>query len=99
MPKAIAAPKRDLPVNAESYNPPEEYLLDEKEREEYEKLEKEDRPMNYLPQKFEALRKVPLYQDLIREHFERCLDLYLCPRVLKKKVNVSDPQTLIPELP
>ena len=49
MPKAIAAPKRDLPVNAESYNPPEEYLLDEKEREEYEKLEKEDRPMNYLP--------------------------------------------------
>lgn len=49
MPKAIAAPKRDLPVNAESYNPPEEYLLDEKERDEYEKLEKEDRPMNFLP--------------------------------------------------
>lgn len=42
---------------------------------------------------------MPLYQDLIREHFERCLDLYLCPRVLKKKVNVTDPQALIPELP
>jgi ribosome biogenesis protein ERB1 len=52
-----------------------------------------------LPQKFEALRKVPLYQELIREHFERCLDLYLCPRVLKKKVNISDPTALIPELP
>ena len=99
MPKAIAAPKRDLPMHAESYNPPVEYLLDEKEKEEYEKLDPEDRPQNFLPQKFEALRKVPLYQDLLREHFERCLDLYLCPRVLKKKVNVSDPSQLIPELP
>jgi ribosome biogenesis protein ERB1 len=32
MPKAIAAPKRDLPIHAESYNPPEEYLLDESEK-------------------------------------------------------------------
>ena len=99
MPKAIAAPKRDLPVHAESYNPPEEYLLDEKEKEEFLKMDEEDRPYNFLPQKFEALRKVPLYQDLIREHFERCLDLYLCPRVMKKKVNISDPSQLIPELP
>ena len=35
MPKAIPAPKRELPVHAESYNPPEEYLLDEKEKEEF----------------------------------------------------------------
>jgi len=27
------------------------------------------------------------------------LDLYLCPRVLKKKMNISDPSQLIPELP
>jgi ribosome biogenesis protein ERB1 len=99
MPKAIAAPKRDLPIHAESYNPPEEYLLDENEKEEFEKKDPEDRPYNFLPQKFEALRKVPMYQDLIREHFERCLDLYLCPRVLKKKVNIDDPTKLIPELP
>ena len=91
MPKAIAAPKRDMPMHTESYNPPEEYLLDEKEREEFDKLAPEDRPLNFLPQRFEALRKVPVYQDLIREHFERCLDLYLCPRVMKKKVNVQDP--------
>lgn len=39
MPKAIAAPKRDLPNHAESYNPPEEYLLDEKEKEEFEKMD------------------------------------------------------------
>jgi|TARA_B110001450_G_C17611511_1_gene477489 ribosome biogenesis protein ERB1 len=30
-PKAIHAPKRDLPMHAESYNPPDEYLFDENE--------------------------------------------------------------------
>lgn len=30
-PKAIVAPKRDLPLHAESYNPPEEYLFDKEE--------------------------------------------------------------------
>lgn len=49
MPKAIAAPKRDLPIHSESYNPPEEYLLDEEEKEEYEKKDPEDRALNYLP--------------------------------------------------
>lgn len=49
MPKAIAAPKRDLPIHNESYNPPEEYLLDEKEKEDMEKLDKEDRPYNFFP--------------------------------------------------
>ena len=36
---------------------------------------------------------------MIKEHFERCLDLYLCPRLHKKKINVSDPNQLIPQLP
>lgn len=36
---------------------------------------------------------------MIKEHFERCLDLYLCPRVMKKKVNVENPKDLIPEVP
>ena len=98
-PKHIPAPKRDLPMHAESYNPPEEYLFDEDEQKQYEQMEESQRPYNYIPQKFESLRKVPLYQDLIREHFERCLDLYMCPRMTRKKMNVSDPNTLIPELP
>jgi len=49
MPKSIAAPKRDLPIHAESYNPPEEYILDENEKEEFEKKDPEDRPYNFLP--------------------------------------------------
>lgn len=61
MPKAIAAPKRELPFHAESYNPPEEFLLDDKEREEFEKMDEEDRPYNFVPSKIDSLRKVPLY--------------------------------------
>jgi ribosome biogenesis protein ERB1 len=30
-PRAITAPKRDLPTHAESYNPADEYLLDDQE--------------------------------------------------------------------
>jgi hypothetical protein len=32
MPKPITAPKRDLPTHAESFNPAEEYLFDEQEK-------------------------------------------------------------------
>jgi ribosome biogenesis protein ERB1 len=99
MPKAIVAPKRDLPLHAESVNPPEEYLFNQEEKDKWEKSAPEDRQTNFIPTKVDALRKVPLYQNLIKEHFERCLDLYLCPRLLKKKINVSDPNCLIPELP
>lgn len=88
MPKPIIAPKRDLPTHAESYNPADEYLFDENEVKEWQENEEYDRKTNFLPSKFEALRKVPLYQDLIKEHFERCLDLYMAPRLLRKKVNV-----------
>lgn len=99
MPKQITAPKRDMPTHAESYNPSDEYIFDEKEKQEWLEEDEYDRKINYIPQKFEALRKVPLYQNLIKEHFERCLDLYMCPRLFKKKVNVTDPSKLIPELP
>lgn len=39
-----------------------------------------------------------MYQDYIKERFERCLDLYLCPRSRKKRINI-DPETLVPQLP
>lgn len=99
MPKPITAPKRDLPMHAESYNPSDEYLFDDKEKKEWLEQDELDRKLNYIPSKIDALRKVPLYTELIKEHFERCLDLYMCPRLFKQKVNVSDPSKLIPELP
>ena len=49
MPKAITAPKRDLPQHAESFNPPEEYLFDDQEKKDWLEEDEEDRQLNYLP--------------------------------------------------
>lgn len=87
-----------LPTHAESYNPPEEYIFDKKELKEWKDMDPEDRPTNFIPKKYENLRNVEFYDQLINERFERCLDLYLCPRMRKKKLDI-DPESLIPKLP
>lgn len=97
-PPPLPAPKPPLPTNAESYNPPEEYLPSEAERKEWEALDVEDRERDYLPQKYPALRLVPAYDRFIKERFSRQLDLYLAPRIQRVKLNI-DPNTLIPKLP
>lgn len=51
-----------------------------------------------MPKKFTALRKVEAYPALVNEAFERCIELYLCPRMLRKKMR-DDPNSLIPKLP
>ncbi|KJE92918.1 Bop1-prov protein [Capsaspora owczarzaki ATCC 30864] len=94
----IAAPKMRLPGHEESYNPPPEYLPTKTEIEEWNKMDKEDRPLNFVPQKFKSLRQVPAYSRFIQERFDRCLDLYLSARVKKNRMNVN-PESLIPQLP
>lgn len=95
----VAPPKPPLPGHAESYNPPAEYLPTEPEAEAWRRAHPEDRRLPYLPQKFSSLRRVPAYEHFVRERFERCLDLYLCPRVVRQRVQIDDPDTLLPELP
>ncbi|XP_033753788.1 ribosome biogenesis protein bop1-like [Pecten maximus] len=94
----IQAPKMPLPGHIESYNPPPEYLFTEEEEEKWRKQDPDERRIKFLPQKFESLRKVPAYPRFINERFERCLDLYLCPRQKKAKMNIN-PEDLIPKLP
>ncbi len=94
----LPAPKIPLPGHAESYNPPAEYLLSEQERKEYEEMDPSERPYDFIPKKHSCLRHVGAYGNLVKERFERCLDLYLCPRQLKKRLNI-DPESLIPRLP
>lgn len=94
----IPAPKMNLPTHAESYNPPAEYLPSQDEIDAWNKMDPEDRPRDYLPKKYFSLRLVPGYSDIIKERFERCLDLYLAPRVRRNKLNI-DPGSLIPKLP
>ncbi|XP_052894287.1 ribosome biogenesis protein BOP1 homolog isoform X2 [Anopheles moucheti] len=96
----VVAPKRPLPGHAESYNPPPEYLFDEKELTEWKKLSNEPwkRKRQFVPQKFNSLREVPAYSRFVKERFLRCLDLYLCPRSRRTRVAVG-PEYLIPKLP
>lgn len=98
-PQHIAAPKMDPPGHAASYIPPDEYLPTEAELEQWKDLPSKDRPHGHMiPKKFPNLRSVGAYQHAVREAFERCLDLYLCPRVMKRRLNI-DPESLVPRLP
>ncbi|XP_075996268.1 ribosome biogenesis protein bop1 isoform X3 [Genypterus blacodes] len=94
----LPAPKIPLPGHQESYNPPPEYLLNEEERALWEQQDPADRKLSFIPRKFSSLRQVPAFPRFIHERFERCLDLYLCPRQRKMRVNVN-PEDLIPKLP
>lgn len=97
-PMNIPAPKLPPPGYEESYHPPPEYLPDTSEKEAWEEQDEEDRERDYLPEDHSALRKVPGYARFIKEKFERCLDLYLAPRVRRSKLNI-DPESLLPKLP
>ena len=46
-------------------------------------MDPEERPQQ-LPSSFPCLRAVPGYSTFIKERFERCLDLYLCPRTRRQ---------------
>lgn len=98
--KHIAAPKRHMPGHAESYNPPPEYLFDEKELKQFERLKNAPwkRKLHFIPQKFDSLRKVPSYPRFMKERFLRCLDLYLAPRAIKMRLTI-EPEALVPKLP
>ncbi|KAL3489772.1 NUC169 domain-containing protein [Aspergillus germanicus] len=97
-PMHIPAPKLPPPGYEESYHPPPEYLPDNKERKAWEEADPEDREQEFLPRDFGSLRKVPGYETFVKEKFERCLDLYLAPRVRRSKLNI-DPESLLPKLP
>lgn len=94
----IPAPKTAPPGYDESYNPPPEYLPTEDEKKKWDETEPEEREKEYLPQKYDSLRRTPAYSNLVKERFERCLDLYLAPRVRKSRLNI-DPTSLLPKLP
>lgn len=98
-PQHIAAPKLPPPGHAESYIPPDEYLPTEEDLKKWEDMDPKERPHGLLvPKKFPNLRSVGAYEHAVRETFERCLDLYLCPRIMKRRLNI-DPESLVPRLP
>lgn len=97
-PMTIPAPKLPPPGYEESYHPPPEYLPDKEERRAWEEADDEEREKDFLPADHDALRKVPGYARSVKDRFERCLDLYLAPRIRRSKLNI-DPESLLPKLP
>lgn len=97
----MPAPKMALPNHSESYNPPAEYLWTKDELAEHEALEDEDKKGVVVPKAHSALRQVGAYTNFVQERFERCLDLYLAPRMLRRRprLDIKDPSELIPKLP
>eukprot|EP00241_Pyramimonas_parkeae_P017894 CAMPEP_0114284504 /NCGR_PEP_ID=MMETSP0059-20121206/4683_1 /TAXON_ID=36894 /ORGANISM="Pyramimonas parkeae, Strain CCMP726" /LENGTH=811 /DNA_ID=CAMNT_0001405329 /DNA_START=33 /DNA_END=2468 /DNA_ORIENTATION=- len=93
----IPPPKPKLPGHEESYNPSPEFVPTEEEKAAYDMMDPMDRP-SFIPTAFDCMRKVPAYEGFMKERFERCLDLYLCPRTLKRRVNMN-PEALLPKLP
>lgn len=94
----MPAPKLPPPGFDESYHPPPEYLPDKKEKDAWENADEEDREKDYLATDYSSLRRVPGYDRFVKEKFDRCLDLYLAPRVRRTKLNI-DPESLLPKLP
>ncbi|KAK5855563.1 hypothetical protein PBY51_005657 [Eleginops maclovinus] len=94
----LPAPRAPLPGHQESYNPPPEYLFTEEEKALWEQQDASDRKCPFVPRRFSSLLQVPAFPRFLHERFERCLDLYLCPRQRKLRVNVN-PEDLIPKLP
>ena len=70
------------------------YYFHNPKAKEWEEAHPEDRKMDFLPKTYDCLRKVPAYRDYIRERFERCLDLYLCPRQRRMRVSIQPPRSL-----
>ncbi|OWM84882.1 hypothetical protein CDL15_Pgr027669 [Punica granatum] len=93
----IPPPKPKLPGHEESYNPSLEYIPTQEEINSYQLMYEEDRP-KFIPRRYTSLRSIPAYESAVKDSFERCLDLYLCPRVRKKRLNI-DPESLKPKLP
>ena len=97
-PMNVPAPKLPPPGYEESYRPPPEYLPNRNEKKAWEDADEEDRDNQFLPTNHDALRNVRGYGKFLKEKFERCLDLYLAPRVRRSKMNI-DPESLLPQLP
>lgn len=67
-------------------------------------MEEEEKRGEFLSTKFgsftisfDCLRHVPIY-NLIPQHFDRCLDLYVAPRK-QKLMTLMEPEDLLPALP
>eukprot|EP00917_Polyrhabdina_sp_WS-2016_P011552 GHVP01025524.1.p1 GENE.GHVP01025524.1~~GHVP01025524.1.p1 ORF type:complete len:713 (+),score=97.59 GHVP01025524.1:25-2139(+) len=94
----LPAPKRPRPGHEASYSPPEEYLFNDEEKKLWEDKDPSDRQLDFIPEKFTSLRRVPAYKNLVAEAYKWMMDLLLLPRKVEEKLNLSS-EELLPKLP
>ncbi len=96
----LPAPKMPLPGHEESYRPPSEYTSTPEEIQKWKDLQNRapKSAKKWIPISYSCLRHIPAYPHLLQERFSRCLDLYLCPRIQRTKLQI-DPESLLPKLP
>ena len=84
----------------ESYRPLPEYLPTETTVRVFneQKAAGETKRAKWIPTNYDALRHLPGYAYALQERFSRCLDLYMCPRTRRIKLNIN-PDDLLPKLP
>ena len=71
-----------LPTHGDSYNPPFEYRADAQVDENGARRARRGASTT-------RCARVPSYAPFVLERFQRCLDLYLCPRVSKTRLNIN----------
>ena len=100
-PRYIAAPPISLPGTSESYNPPLEFFPTESEYAAISAKNAETTSLRteHQPVSFDCLRHVPWYANTLAERYQRCLDLFCFPRIKRQKLQIANPDDLLPRLP
>ena len=57
-----------------------------------------DEMLNEESKQYNSLRKIPAYDKILDENFERCCDLFMSARVVRKKLDINE-EDLMPQLP
>lgn len=83
--QGFSMPKPEQPYHDISYNPPEDI-----------KLEKESNDVH--TNSLISLRKIPKYEKLINDQYDRCVDIFQSARVIKKKQDLKE-EDILPKLP
>jgi len=86
-PTHFPSPRQKLPGHRESYNPPMEHITSNKSL--AYQWQNETHNLMPLTRKYNSLRSIPFYKPFFDEVFNRCLNLYLCPRVKRERLHIN----------
>ncbi|KAL3310067.1 Ribosome biogenesis protein 1 [Cichlidogyrus casuarinus] len=94
-----------LPGHSASYNPPEEFLLTQQEKDKLFETWKEqkseglvNKSMPLFPKKYDCIRRVPFSLHYLNDRAARVRDLVMATRFVKAMVDTT-PEAMLPKIP